>query len=102
MSQEILQTKIIKVKNLPEFPRKIDFERIAVSEESEVIIVAVKGYGDNDWCAYTGLPYPCIPGYEGYFPEFSTREGVARSGDKLYSRDAVLLFPEYKSLIYND
>ena len=104
MTQKILKNTTMRLGNMPDLPsgRKIDFERIAVDENSTIVIVACAGYRDNDFTVYSGLPYPFKdPTYEGYFPQFHSPAGVASNGDKMSEVDAKLLFPEYKDWKYN-
>jgi hypothetical protein len=88
----------IRLKDYPDTPRKIDFERLAVSGESEIIIAVSIGWA-NDWSAYSGWPLPCkASGNSEYYMDlfsglFSGPEGVFSNGDKLSEEDAKLLFP---------
>ena len=84
----------IRLRDYPNTLRRIDFEQLAVSGESEIIIAVSIGWA-GDWSAYSGWPLPCkSSGNSEYYTDlFSEPEGVFSNGDKLSEKDAKLIFP---------
>lgn len=105
---ELVETLRKKLKHIPDFPRKIDWQRYAESEEVFIPFCVCIHEFDGSWTAFSGVPEVVKPQYAQDFASYQRRdkrigehdrEGIMNS-DALYEKDARLLFPEYAHLNY--
>jgi hypothetical protein len=95
----IIETKQVAIKDLPEGYFKERLTELATSPDVEVCVVATKG-GYEDWAAYLGWPRSindikpeAQENARYYVARMSNPAGVASHGDKLSAKEAKFLWP---------
>lgn len=100
--------KHIKIKDLPKGFFKSQLQKLVVSDDTSVPVVAITG-GANDWAAYIGWPTldkikpdRVDDSVKFYCDTLSTTTGAAYNGDKLSRSEAFSIFPEMRGVMYRE